>query len=92
MAPYIPNTSTANVTYNNELFYNSNKWALKQVRIIKTGTRDCTYYIMYGKDPNLATTHDTTFIDVLSFHTKARGFIDPVGDNERKKSRLPSGY
>jgi hypothetical protein len=84
MAPYIPNTSTIVQSYNNELYYNSNKWALKQVRIIKTGTRDCTYYIMYGKDPNLATTKDTTFIDVLSFHTKARGFIDPTGDNARK--------
>ncbi len=73
MAPFIENQSTANKKYNNELFYNTTKWALKKATFIKTSTRDCTYYIMYGKDPNLSVHKDTTFIDVLSMHTKARG-------------------
>ncbi len=86
MAPYIENQSTIVKSYNNECYYDANKLTLKRTRIIKTGTRDCTYYVFYGKDPGLATTQDTTWLDVLSFHTKARGFIDPTGDNLRKTS------
>jgi hypothetical protein len=73
MAPYIPNRSTANVNYNNELFYNTDKLVLQQTNTLGTSIRDCGQYILYCKDPKLNIHQDTTFIDMYSIHTKAKG-------------------
>jgi hypothetical protein len=72
-APYIPNKSTANTKYNNELFYNTNKLVLYQTTTIGTSIRDCGVYKLYCKDPQLSVHLDTTFIDMYSIHTKAKG-------------------
>jgi Secretion system C-terminal sorting domain len=72
-AAYIPNRSTANKNYNNMCYYNSNKLALVATNTLGTSIRDCGQYIFYCKDPLLAVHNDTTFIDIYSMHTKARG-------------------
>jgi Secretion system C-terminal sorting domain len=72
-APFIPNRSTANADYNNELFYNTDKLVLQQTNTLGTSIRDCGQYILYCKDPLLNVHQDTTFIDLYSIHTKAKG-------------------
>lgn len=72
-APYIPNRSTANTKYNNELFYNTDKLTLYNTTTIGTSIRDCGVYTLYCKDPQLNAHHDTTFIDMYCMHTKAKG-------------------
>jgi hypothetical protein len=72
-APYIPNKSTANTKYNNEMFYNQDKLVLYQTNTLGTSIRDCGQYILYCKDPLLNVHNDTTFLDVYSVHTKAKG-------------------
>jgi hypothetical protein len=72
-APYIPNKSTSNINYNNELFYNTDKLVLQKTATLGTSIRDCGHYVLYCKDPMLNIHHDTTFIDMYSIHTKAKG-------------------
>jgi Secretion system C-terminal sorting domain len=72
-APYIENRSTANKKYNNECFYNTNKLGLIAANTLGTSIRDCGQYIFYCKDPLLNVHNDTTFIDLYSIHTKAKG-------------------
>jgi hypothetical protein len=72
-APYIENRSTANKKYNNELFYNTDKLVLVQTNTLGTSIRDCGQYILYCKDPMLNVHNDTTYIDMYSIHTKAKG-------------------
>ncbi len=73
MAPYIPNQSTANKNYNNECFYNSDKLVLFQGTTIPTSIRDVGVYKFYLKDPLLNVHNDTTWLDLYSIHTKAKG-------------------
>jgi hypothetical protein len=73
MAPYIPNGSTANVNYNNECYYNTDKLVLYQGTTIPTSIRDVGVYKFYLKDPLLNLHNDTTWLDMYSIHTKAKG-------------------
>ncbi len=73
MAPYIPNQSTANKNYNNECFYNTDKLVLLQGTTIPTSIRDIGVYKFYLKDPLLNVHNDTTWLDMYSVHTKAKG-------------------
>ncbi len=72
-ATYIPNKSTINTKYNNMLFYNTNKLGLIKTSTIGTSIRDCGVYKLYCKDPQLNSHNDTTFLDMYSIHTKAKG-------------------
>jgi hypothetical protein len=83
-ATYIPNRSTGNKDYNNMCYYNSNKLTLVATNTLGTSIRDCGQYIFYCKDPLLAVHGDTTFIDIYSMHTKARGFVNPSADSTQR--------
>jgi Secretion system C-terminal sorting domain len=72
-APYVENRSTANKKYNNECFYNTDKLVLLSVNTFGTTIRDATQYVFYCKDPLLNVHNDTTFLDLYSIHTKAKG-------------------
>jgi hypothetical protein len=85
-ALYIPNRSTINQKYNNMCYYNSNKLGLLETNTIGTTIRDCGVYKFYCKDPLLAVHGDSTFIDIYSMHTKAKGLIDPAADSIQRAS------
>ena len=70
-AAFVTNSSTSSESYNNMLFYNTNKLTLHSQGIIPTSTRDFNKYVLYGNDPGLASHHDTTFIDFYMAHLKA---------------------
>ncbi|MFP5471590.1 MAG: T9SS type A sorting domain-containing protein [Bacteroidia bacterium] len=79
-ATFVPNQSTSFTELNNLFFYNSTKVTLKRQDEILTGTRDVGEYIVYGKDPNLSTTNDTTFIDFYTTHLKAGNTSTDISD------------
>ncbi len=51
------------------LFYNQNKISFLKVRPLYIGEEDIDLYSLYYKDPNLNTTHDTTYLYVVLCHT-----------------------
>lgn len=55
----------------NLLFYNSNKLGLVSQEQIPTTLRDISRYKMYYKSADLATDHDTIFLNVFGWHLKA---------------------
>ncbi len=55
----------------NLLFYNSNKLGLVSQEQIPTALRDISRYKMYFKSADLATDHDTIFLNVFGWHLKA---------------------
>jgi Secretion system C-terminal sorting domain len=87
-APYIENKSTASKKYNNECFYNTDKLVLYQTNTLGNTTRDCGQYILYCKDPLLNVHHDTTWIDLYSIHTKAKGqgVAQAAADSEQRSN------
>jgi len=60
----------------NLLFYNNQKIGLIEQNNINTNLRAISEYIVYYKDPNLAITHDTTYIYLYGCHLKAGGNAD----------------
>jgi len=65
----------------NLLFYNMNTIGLKEQNNINTSLRAISEYIVYYKDPNLAITHDTTFIYLYGCHLKAGTAADYSNGN-----------
>ncbi|MEX1002069.1 MAG: T9SS type A sorting domain-containing protein [Crocinitomicaceae bacterium] len=63
---YVPGTDTENM-----LYYNSNKFGLKEQHEISTSLRDINEYVLYYKSDDIATTTDTTFFYVYVCHLKA---------------------
>jgi hypothetical protein len=53
------------------VLYNSDKMELVNEDLILTPVRDINEYIFYLKDPDLATTQDTTYLDVYVTHLKS---------------------
>ena len=51
------------------LFYNRNKIGFLTVKPLYIGEEDIDLYKLFYKDPNLNTTHDTTFLYVVLCHT-----------------------
>lgn len=70
----------------NQLFYNSDKIGLIYQRNINTSPRALSEYKVYYKDPNLAQTHDTTFLYLYGCHFKAgnSGNSNPVETEQRR--------
>ena len=61
-----------NVSYSTNmvtLFYNTQKLAFVKVQTLLNYLEDFNLYKLYYKDPNLAITHDTTFLYVVVNHT-----------------------
>jgi len=67
---------------NNMLFYNSNKLGIKKQGEILTDLRDVGVYTVYGKDPNLDSHNDTTYLDFMVTHLKASSGIS----NENRRA------
>ncbi len=55
----------------NVLFYNKEKLANIYTRVLTVNVTDFDLYKFYYKDINLATTHDTTFLYIVLFHTQS---------------------
>ena len=53
------------------LFYNKQKLTFVKTETIETYITDINLYKLYYNDPNIAITHDTTFIYVLVNHTQS---------------------
>ncbi len=70
-ANYVENQSSIVKDYQNMMFYNNQKLTLKSQSEILTNTRDFNQYIVYGNDPGLALTNDTTSMDLYMCHLKA---------------------
>jgi hypothetical protein len=87
-ATFVPNQSTSFTGLNNMFFYNSTKVTLKRQDEILTGTRDVGEYIVYGNDPNLSTTNDTTFIDFYAAHLKAGNTATDISDRASECSNI----
>ena len=51
------------------LFYNKNKLNFLTVKTLYVGEEDIDLYKLYYKDPNLNTTHDTTYLYAVLCHT-----------------------
>jgi hypothetical protein len=87
-ANYVSNRSVPFLSdLNNMLFYNSNKLELSKQGEILTDLRDVGVYNLYGKDPNLATHTDTTYIDFMVTHLKAGS---GAGDEVRRAEECDS--
>lgn len=79
----------------NLLFYNMNKIGLKKQNNINTSLRAISEYIVYYKDPNLAITHDTTFIYLYGCHLKAGtaadfGYGASLNNGQRRNAAVTS--
>ncbi len=79
----------------NLLFYNHNKIGLKEQNNVNTSLRAISEYIVYYKDPNLAITHDTTFIYLYGCHLKAGTAADygngaSLNNGQRRNSAVQS--
>lgn len=62
------------------LFYNTQKLAFLSVFTLVANVSDFNLYKLYYKDPNLAITHDTTFLYVVVNHTQSGGNPTAVRD------------
>jgi len=58
------------------LFYNQHKLGFCSVTVLSTYEEDFDLYKLYYLDPNLATTHDTTYIYIVLNHTDSNVLID----------------
>ncbi len=67
----------------NMLYYNSNKLQLFSQHQIATTLRDISEYVLYYKDPNIATATDTVFIHCYMAHLKA----SQGASNEQKRNQ-----
>lgn len=81
MANFVPNQSTSN-SLHNLMYYNSNKIGLKSQTELTTDLRDINKYEVWIKDPNLAATLDTTWLDLYATHLKA----STGGSNENRRN------
>ncbi len=61
--------SKANDNDMSVLFYNKNKLHFLTVKPLYVGQEDIDLFRLYYKDPNLSTTHDTTYLYVVLCHT-----------------------
>ncbi len=68
---YATPSDLANATSMSVLFYNKQKLTMVKTETILANVTDFNLYKLYYNDPNLAITHDTTFIYVLVSHTKS---------------------
>ncbi len=65
---YCPFTNNAASGTECLVFYDQNKLGFAALTCTYTNTEDFNTYKLYYKDPNLATTHDTTFLYVTDNH------------------------
>lgn len=87
-ADFVPNQSSGFTGLNNMFFYNSEKVSLRSQDEILTGTRDVGEYIVYGNDPYLSTSNDTTFIDFYTTHLKAGSTTGDETDRDAEASDI----
>ncbi len=68
---YATPTNAVAATTMSVLFYNKSKLTLAKTETILANITDFNLYKLYYNDPNLAITHDTTFLYVLVNHTQS---------------------
>lgn len=65
-------TFTSDANIGNMLYYNTDIMALQsQYAIPFAGVREMNHYRLYYLSPNLATTHDTIFLNIIVMHLKS---------------------
>jgi hypothetical protein len=68
---YATPTNTVAASTMSVLFYNKQKLTFVKTETIEATITDFNLYKLYYNDPNLAVTHDTTFVYVLVNHTQS---------------------
>jgi hypothetical protein len=68
---YCPFTNNARSSSGTILFYDQRKFGFVSIVSSYANITDFNTYKLYYKDPNLATTHDTTFLYVLPCHDRS---------------------
>jgi hypothetical protein len=68
---YATTTNKSRATNMAVLFYNKKKLTFVKTETIEANITDFDLYKLYYNDPNIAITHDTTFIYVLVNHTQS---------------------
>jgi hypothetical protein len=73
MAQWEPMHSDPGADYDLQqiIYYDHNKFTLKEQGYLLTYVRDLNWYTLYVNDDDLAVTHDTTFLTVFAVHLKA---------------------
>jgi hypothetical protein len=79
---YCTPTNTAADNKMSVLFYNQQKLTFVNVHTIVINVSDFNLYKLYYNDPNLSTTHDTTFLYVVVNHTQSGSVPTPVRDQQ----------
>jgi hypothetical protein len=64
-------TNIARATTMSTLFYNKQKLTFVKTETLEANITDFDLYKLYYNDPNIAVTHDTTFLYVLVNHTQS---------------------
>jgi hypothetical protein len=72
-APFVLNGSGSTDDLNQMLYYNSEKLVYHSTTQLETTVRDINRYYLYYKDPDLATTNDTAWVQFYAIHLKAGG-------------------
>lgn len=81
---YCPFTNNAQADNMSVLFYNKQKLGFVSVLCSYANITDFNTYKLYYKDPNLATTHDTTFLYVVLNHDQSGSSNDAVRGGQIK--------
>ena len=68
---YCQYTNEARGSDMNVLFYNKDKLVNIYTKVLTVNITDFDLYKFYYKDPNLSTSHDTTYLYVVLFHTQS---------------------
>lgn len=84
-ATWVNGTDTENM-----LYYNTNKIGFVSQNEIQTSLRDINEYILYYKDPNIASLTDTTFFYVYATHLKAGNTASDVSQRGSETTVLKS--
>jgi hypothetical protein len=77
---YCTATNAANDNSISVLFYNKQKLSYVYTKTLVVNVSDFNLYKLYYNDPNLAITHDTTFLYVVVNHTQSGSAPTPVRD------------
>lgn len=72
----------------NMLYYNTDKLTLYSQNTLPTSIRDINFYRLFYKDPDLAITHDTSWITCIVMHLKAGGYPEDITERAAEVSTL----
>lgn len=82
---YATPTNASNDSKMSILFYNKQKLTFVNMHTIVINVSDFNLYKLYYNDPNIAITHDTTFLYVLVNHTQSGNVPNAIRDQQESQ-------